>query len=67
MYLMSARARRRAHPHHRVRCERAAHENPLPAIGEFQDFQAGLGAWLAAPPVPDQMTVVGSYGMFPAG
>ena len=42
-------------------------ENPLPAIAEFQDFQAGLGTWLAAPPVPDQMTVVGSYGMFAAG
>ena len=39
-------------------------ENPLPVIPEFQDFQAGLGAWLVAPPVPDQMTVVGSYGMF---
>jgi hypothetical protein len=42
-------------------------ENPLPAIPEFQDFQAGLGGWLAAPPAPDQMTVVGSYGMFGGG
>jgi hypothetical protein len=39
-------------------------ENPLPTIAEFRDFQAGLGTWLAAPPVPDQMTVVGSYRMF---
>jgi hypothetical protein len=39
-------------------------ENPLPAIPEFRAFQAGLGAWLAAPPVPESMTVVGSYRMF---
>jgi hypothetical protein len=39
-------------------------ENPLPAIAEFRDFQANLGQWLAAPPVPDQMTVVGSYRLF---
>jgi hypothetical protein len=39
-------------------------ENPLPAIPEFRDFPANLGQWLAAPPVPDQMTVVGSYRLF---
>jgi hypothetical protein len=39
-------------------------ENPLPAIPEFRAFQEGLGQWLAAPPVPDQLTVVGSYRLF---
>jgi hypothetical protein len=39
-------------------------ENPLAAIPEFRAFQQGLGEWLAAPPVPDQMTVVGSYRLF---
>jgi hypothetical protein len=39
-------------------------ENPLPAIAEFRAFQEGLGQWLATPPVPDQLTVVGSYRLF---
>lgn len=36
-------------------------ENPLPAIPEFQEFQAGLGQWLAEPPAVEQLEVVGSY------
>jgi hypothetical protein len=39
-------------------------ENPLPASPEFRAFQANLGQWLAAPPVPDRMTVVSSYRLF---
>ena len=39
-------------------------ENPLAAIPEFRTFQQRLGDWLAAPPVPDQMTVLRSYRVF---
>jgi len=36
-------------------------ENPLPAIAEFRDFQAGLKDWLAGPPVAEHFEVRGSY------
>lgn len=39
-------------------------DNPLPALAEFRDFQERLKAWVAEPPKPDQMTVVGSYHLF---
>ena len=39
-------------------------DNPLAAIPEFQEFQAGLPTWLAGPPRPEQLTVLGSYGLF---
>jgi hypothetical protein len=36
-------------------------DNPLPAVAEFREFQASLPGWLAEPPTPEQLTVVGSY------
>jgi hypothetical protein len=39
-------------------------ENPLPAVPEFQEFQASLPGWLAGPPTPEQLTLVGSYNLF---
>jgi hypothetical protein len=39
-------------------------ENPLAALAEFRDFQAGLAGWLAEPPVQEQLSVVGSYRLF---
>ena len=39
-------------------------ENPLPAVPEFRQFQESLNGWISVPPVPDQLTVVGSYRLF---
>jgi hypothetical protein len=39
-------------------------ENPLFAVPEFRAFQEGLKAWLAAPPLSEPLTVVGSYNLF---
>lgn len=39
-------------------------DNPLPGLPEFQQFQEGLRGWVAGPPVPEPMTVVGSYRLF---
>lgn len=36
-------------------------ENPLPAIQEFREFQAGLKDWLAAPPSAERLEVRGAY------
>ncbi len=36
-------------------------ENPLTAVPEFVEFQGNLKNWLAEPPIPEQLTVVGSY------
>jgi hypothetical protein len=36
-------------------------ENPLPQIEAFRQFQASLKGWLAEPPAPDQLEVIGSY------
>src|SRR5262249_28501794 len=33
-------------------------ENPLPALPEFRALQENLPNWIAAPPVPDQVTVI---------
>ena len=39
-------------------------ENPLPQIPAFREFQENLKQWIAEPPVPEQLTVVGSYRAF---
>lgn len=39
-------------------------DNPLPGIGSFLKFQAGLTRWLAGPPTVEQLTVIGSYNLF---
>jgi hypothetical protein len=39
-------------------------DNPLPALPEFREFQESLKNWVAEPPTPDQLTVVGSYRLF---
>ena len=39
-------------------------ENPLPSVPEFRAFQEGLKNWLAEPPAPEQLTVIGSYNLF---
>ncbi|MFJ6832342.1 hypothetical protein [Streptomyces sp. NPDC091209] len=36
-------------------------ENPLPAIAEFREFQAGLKKWLAGPPAAEHLEVRGAY------
>lgn len=36
-------------------------ENPLPAIQEFREFQAGLKGWPAAPPSAEHFEVRGAY------
>lgn len=36
-------------------------ENPLPGIPAFGEFQKALGGFLAGPPAPEQLTVVGQY------
>jgi hypothetical protein len=38
--------------------------NPLAALPEFREFQGNLKNWIAEPPVPEQLTVVGSYRLF---
>ena len=39
-------------------------ENPLPSIPAFVEFQEKLKSWLVEPPVPEQLTIVGSYRSF---
>ena len=39
-------------------------DNPLPTVLEFRQFQEGLKDWISGPPVPEQLTVVGSYRLF---
>jgi hypothetical protein len=38
-------------------------ENP-PSIPAFVEFQEKLKSWLVEPPVPEQLTIVGSYRSF---
>jgi hypothetical protein len=38
--------------------DRRRRENLLPALPEFRD---NLKGWVAEPPTPEQLTVVGSY------
>lgn len=39
-------------------------DNPLSAMPEFAEFQDNLKSWVAEPPEPESMTVVGSYRLF---
>ena len=39
-------------------------DNPLAALPAFRAFQENLKNWLAEPPAPEQLTVVGSYRLF---
>lgn len=39
-------------------------ENPLPALPEFQRFQAGLRGWADGPPDAAPANVIGSYRLF---
>ena len=39
-------------------------ENPLGTVPEFRQFQQGLKDWISEPPVPEQLTVAGSYRLF---
>ena len=39
-------------------------ENPLPALPEFREFQENLKQGMAEPPIPEQLTVIGSYRFF---
>jgi hypothetical protein len=39
-------------------------DNPLRALPEFVKFQEDLKQWIAEPPTPEQLSVVGSYGLF---
>ncbi|MET8132843.1 hypothetical protein [Streptomyces sp. NPDC005251] len=36
-------------------------ENPLPAIVEFREFQAGLKNWMAGPPAVEHLEARGAY------
>jgi hypothetical protein len=39
-------------------------DNPLPTVPEFREFQENLKHWIAEPPIPEQLTVIGSYNLF---
>jgi hypothetical protein len=39
-------------------------ENPLPSVPASREFQEDLKNWLAEPPIPEELTVVGSYNLF---
>ena len=39
-------------------------DNPLPQVAAFREFQENLKQWIAEPPIPEQLTVVGSYRSF---
>jgi hypothetical protein len=39
-------------------------DNPLPTVPEFRQFQDNLKHWIAEPPIPEQLTVIGSYNLF---
>jgi len=39
-------------------------ENPLPALAAYRVFQEELRPCVAAPPVADRLTIVGSYRFF---
>jgi hypothetical protein len=38
--------------------------NPLVQIPAFREFQENLKGWIAEPPVPEQLRVIGSYRSF---
>ena len=39
-------------------------DNPLPAIPAFREFQENLKNWIAEPPTPEPLEVVGTYRLF---
>ena len=39
-------------------------ENPLPSVPAFREFQENVKQWLAEPPTPEQLTIIGSYRLF---
>jgi len=39
-------------------------ENPMAGLPEFQSFTEGLKNWVAEPPVPERLEVIGSYSLF---
>lgn len=39
-------------------------ENPLLSLPAFSEYQEMLKGWIAEPPTPEQLTVVGSYRLF---
>lgn len=39
-------------------------DNPLTAVPEFREFQENLREWIVEPPIPDRLTVLGSYRLF---
>jgi len=39
-------------------------DNPLPSVPAFREFQENLKQWIAEPPVPEHLTVIGSYHSF---
>jgi hypothetical protein len=39
-------------------------DNPLATVPEFRAFQENVKNWITAPPVAEQLTVIGSYNLF---
>ncbi|MGW0811219.1 hypothetical protein [Nonomuraea sp. NPDC002799] len=39
-------------------------DNPLLAVPEFREFQENLREWIVEPPIPDELTVLGTYRLF---
>jgi hypothetical protein len=39
-------------------------DNPLATIPEFVEFQQSFWQWIDGPPAVEEITVVGSYGLF---
>ena len=39
-------------------------ENPVATVPAFREFRDSLSSWMAEPPVPEHLTVVGSYNLF---
>ena len=38
--------------------------NPLTQVPEFVEFQAKVKDWVTRPPIPEQLSIVGSYNLF---
>jgi hypothetical protein len=39
-------------------------DNPLASVPAFTEFQQNLAQWIAEPPIPEQLRVVGTYRLF---
>ena len=39
-------------------------DNSLAQVPEFGEFQAKVKDWVTKPPVPEQLSIVGSYNLF---